>query len=81
MTEAVLGLPAAADRMWRRAKTLAYAAAFATVQGDFENVRGLNHAHRHLSRACRCQGRYRAAERASGRGAVTGQLGRRADVA
>jgi predicted ATPase len=43
-TEAVLGLPAAADRTWRRAKALAYAAAFATVQGDFENVRGLNHA-------------------------------------
>ena len=43
-TEAVLGLPAAADRTWRRAKALAYAAAFATVQGYFENVPGLNHA-------------------------------------
>ena len=43
-TEAVLGLPAAADRTWHRAKALAYAAAFATVQGDFENVPGLNHA-------------------------------------
>ena len=36
---------------------LAHAAAFATVQGDFENVQWTEpRRHRHLSRAWRCQG-------------------------